>query len=80
MDKLIKAIDKNFSISLVVPIFNEVGSIPTLLDHIEELDRYIKKNEKIVNYEFILIDDASGDNSSLSILSNINEEILKEKF
>ena len=79
MDKLIKAIDKNFSISLVVPIFNEVGSIPTLLDHIEELDRYIKKTEKIVNYEFILIDDASGDNSSLSILSNINEEILKEK-
>ena len=80
MDKLIVDSNDSIDISFVVPIFNEVDSIPVLMDTISELESVIKKSQKIKNCEFILIDDASTDNSSGCILSNISYKISHDKI
>ena len=72
--------NKSLDISFVIPIFNEVSNIPLLIDYICELESIIKKYKLIKNYEFILIDDGSTDNSGRVIISEISSKMLNDKI
>lgn len=64
-------------ISVVIPLYNEVDSLPELTDWISRV-----MNENSFTYEIILIDDGSNDGSWQKIeeLSLINENIRGIKF
>lgn len=59
-------------ISFVIPIFNEVESLPLLLESIDKIDNHMIANNLIGNCEYILIDDGSVDGSKEFICSQIN--------
>lgn len=63
---------KNIAISIVIPMFNEEGSI---IDTIDDLTSCINKSG--ITYEILIIDDNSTDNSKFIAkkLSNQNENI-----
>ena len=50
-------IKKNFKLSIVIPCFNEKSTINIILDRVKES----LKNNSILNYEIIIIDDNSDD-------------------
>jgi len=72
--------NKSLDISFVIPIFNEVSNISVLIDYICELESIIKKYNLIKNYEFILIDDGSTDNSAQRILLEIGSKMINDKI
>ena len=58
-------IKKNFKLSIVIPCFNEKSTINTILDRVKKS----LKNNTILNYEIIIIDDNSDDGTR-EILKN----------
>ena len=50
-------IKKNFKLSIIIPCFNEKNTINIILDRVKES----LKNNSILNYEIIIIDDNSDD-------------------
>ena len=50
-------IKKNFKLSIVIPCFNEKSTINIILDRVKES----LKNNSILNYEIIIVDDNSED-------------------
>jgi glycosyltransferase involved in cell wall biosynthesis len=74
--------EKPKKISIVIPVYNNAGSISQLLS---EIELEVKKHELIFNFEVILVDDYSKDQSVNTILdyqakSKLNILILKLKM
>ena len=57
--------EKPKKISIVIPVYNNAGSISQLLN---EIELEVKKHELIFNFEVILVDDYSKDQSVNTIL------------
>lgn len=57
-----------FSVSIVIPLFNEIESLPHLLD---ELDATIREDN--LDAEVLIIDDGSRDGSRQFILDNLDK-------
>jgi glycosyltransferase involved in cell wall biosynthesis len=61
----------NRILSIIIPVFNEEGSIKLLIDRINENINKLIKKEIISEHEIIFISDGSTDNS---------EKIIKEEL
>jgi glycosyltransferase involved in cell wall biosynthesis len=78
--KIIDSLDKEetkFDLSVVIPVFNEEGSLLILYDKLKSVLNHLKKS-----YQIIFIDDGSTDNSLqiLEDLSKANSEVVTLKF
>lgn len=72
---------KNLSVSFIIPVFNEMESLPFLVDYISEIQKLISEQNLLNNYEFILIDDGSNDGSLDFVKSRLmsNKKMTKIK-
>ena len=66
-----KVQNNNLSISFVIPIYNELASLPTLLDSITKINKFIELDDNINSCEFVLLDDGSTDGSEKFLRSKI---------
>ncbi|MBR5598844.1 MAG: glycosyltransferase family 2 protein [Alphaproteobacteria bacterium] len=62
-------------LSVVIPVFNEEGSIKTLIKNINTNIQKIKTSELIDDYEIIFVDDGSGDSSQNIIKEAIDTDV-----
>ncbi|WKK81976.1 glycosyltransferase family 2 protein [Marivirga arenosa] len=63
-----------YSLSIVIPVFNEEESIPELVEWIER----VMKEQPLLSYEVIMIDDGSSDNS-WEIIQDLAKQKLQVK-
>lgn len=69
-----KYLDKNFSISVFFPCYNDAGSIALLVKNADELLKNM-----LVDYEIIVVDDCSRDESR-NVLALLTKEVKRLKL
>lgn len=62
--------DKRYSLSVILPVYNEEGNIENL---VRNSSRFLAAHDIIKNYEVILVNDGSNDNTALILKKLANE-------
>ena len=62
-----------FDLSVIIPCFNEEKNLKELVNQIE----IIKNNNPNINFEFILVNDGSTDQTSITLLELNEKKIYK---
>lgn len=63
--------NKNYSLSIILPVFNETDNIRDVIEHIAV---YLQSNAVFINYEIIAVNDGSGDGTA-GVLRDLTGEI-----
>ena len=61
-------------LSIIIPVFNEEGSLKTLIKNININIKKITENNLISDYEILFISDGSTDDSEKVIKEEINKD------